>query len=82
MSWYIYILQSFKSGHFYVGSTENLERRFYEHNSGKTVSIRNKGPWKLIYTEQYQTRLEARRRELKIKSYKGGNGFKKLIKKT
>lgn len=81
MSWFLYILQSTKSKKYYIGSIDNLARRLYEHNTGKNKSTKNKGLWKIIYTEKFDTRLEVRRRELKIKSYKGGNAFKKLIGK-
>ena len=37
-------------------------------------------PWKIVYTETFKTKSEAYKRELQIKSYKGGNAFKKLIK--
>jgi len=37
-------------------------------------------PLRLIYQEEYSTRVEAAKREKTIKSYKGGNAFKRLIK--
>ena len=76
---YVYILQSEKSGKHYIGSTNDLERRLQEHNSGKNKSTRNKGPWKVVYTESYSGAREARQREYQIKSYKGGNSFRKLL---
>ena len=79
MNWWVYIIKSEKSGKYYVGYTESLERRLHEHNKGKNKSTRNKGPWVIAYTEEYKTKVEARRRELIIKSYKGGNAFKKLV---
>jgi putative endonuclease len=76
----VYILQSTRlPKHHYIGYTENIERRLVEHNSGRTESLVRYIPMKLIYTEKYQTRLEAMRREKQIKSYKGGAAFKKLI---
>ncbi len=80
--WKIYILQSQKSGRYYIGSTNDISRRLKEHNSGKTKSTKNKGPWEIIYTENFSNRLEARRREKMIKSYKGGNAFKSLVKRS
>ncbi len=75
----VYVLQNLVSHRHYVGSTNNLERRVEEHNRGQTKSTRQKGTWKVLYTEEYDTALEASKREKQIKSYKGGNGFKKLI---
>ncbi|MBI2074794.1 MAG: hypothetical protein HYT83_03090 [Candidatus Levybacteria bacterium] len=41
--------------------------------------ILKRGFWRLIHKEEYSSLAEARRREKQIKSYKGGNAFKKLI---
>jgi putative endonuclease len=81
MKWYVYILQSLKSKHYYIGSTNDRERRLKEHNTGINKSTKNKGPWIIIYTEEFITRIKARRREIEIKSYKGGNAFKKIIQR-
>ena len=79
MSYYTYIIKSVKTGGYYIGSSENVEKRLHQHNNGKTKSTKNGIPWEIIAVEKFDTRLEAIRRELKIKSYKGGNAFKNLI---
>lgn len=76
---YTYILQSLKSKRYYTGSTSNLKRRIIEHNNGKNISTKNKGPYKIIYTENFSTLKLARKREYQIKSYKSGEAFKKLV---
>lgn len=75
---FVYILQS-ESEKYYVGSTSDVEKRLYYHHSGKNRSTKNKGPWKLIYIEAYEDKQSALKREKQIKSYKGGNAFKKLL---
>jgi len=77
----VYILKSFKNKRYYTGHTDNLPKRFKKHNKGWVRSTRNNRPWKIIHTENYPTRSKACKRELKIKSYKGGVKFKKLIGK-
>ncbi|MBU9888247.1 MAG: GIY-YIG nuclease family protein [Candidatus Omnitrophica bacterium] len=77
--WYIYILQSDKSGRYYVGYTENLEKRVQEHNSGKTKSLKAHLPVRVICVEKRLTKQDAYRRERQIKSYKGGEAFKRLL---
>ncbi len=76
---FAYILQSESTGKYYIGSTNNLARRLKEHNGNQTNSLKNKGPFIVIYKEEFNTLAEARGREYKIKSYKGGNAFKKLL---
>jgi putative endonuclease len=68
--YYTYVLQSEKSGKLYIGHTENLERRLKEHNSNQTKSIKNKGPWNLIFKKEFQSRSDAMKFEAKLKSLK------------
>lgn len=64
---YVYVLRSIKYNRFYTGSTDNLEKRLKEHNSGKTKSIKAFIPWEIIYKEEYLTREEAVMREKYLK---------------
>jgi len=77
--YFVYILQSEKDRGFYIGYTTDLVRRIHKHNSGKTQSLRHRRPLKLIYYEQLASLRDAKAREKQIKSYKGGEAFKKLI---
>jgi len=64
----VYLLKSLKDNKYYIGQTDNLERRFGEHNSGKSKSTKNRRPFILIGYENYSTRNEARYREYRIKN--------------
>ncbi|RPJ28154.1 MAG: GIY-YIG nuclease family protein [Chloroflexi bacterium] len=65
---FVYILRSQRLERYYVGSTENVEKRLHEHNSGKSASTRAGMPWELIHTECFRTRSEAMLQERKIKA--------------
>lgn len=67
---FVYILQSSKSGRFYVGHSSHPELRLIDHNAGKVVATRNKGPWTIVWIEGHSTRSQACRREQEIKSFK------------
>ena len=82
MSYFVYILQSQKDHKYYIGSTSDVEARLDYHNSGRQRSTRKRIPFVLVYTECCMTKSESLRRERYIKSFKGGEGFKKLIGKT
>jgi putative endonuclease len=69
---FTYILQSKKTKRYYIGSTDDLENRLGEHNSGETVSIRRGIPWKIVHIEQFKTRSEAIRKEKQIKARGAG----------
>ena len=79
MSHFVYILQSLKDGHYYIGETSNVDERIIFHNKGKQRSTKNRIPFRLIITEEFPNREEALKREKIIKSWKGGNAFRKLI---
>ncbi len=64
---YVYILKSVKLNQLYIGSTNNLKRRFIEHNKGLVPSTKAKRPLDLIYYEAYKVESEARHRELSLK---------------
>ena len=79
---YIYILQSEKTGDIYKGMTNDLRRRFKEHNAGQETSTKNGAPWKLLYYEAFQNKTDARREEIFLKSGKGRERLKYLLQKT
>ncbi|OIP58167.1 MAG: hypothetical protein CO136_02485 [Candidatus Levybacteria bacterium CG_4_9_14_3_um_filter_36_7] len=77
--YFLYILRSIKNGMFYIGSTNNLERRIAEHNSNRSRYTKNKGPFELSYKEEYNTNSEAKKREYYLKSLKSKKVIEKLI---
>ena len=75
----VYILQSESSGRFYIGSTNDLERRLSEHRRAHSLATRGRGPWKLVHTEEFFSLTEARRRELEIKKWKSAQMIRGLL---
>ena len=73
--YYVYAISSLDRNYIYVGLTDNLERRFREHNSGKNKTTKPYSPFKILYTQEFETRLEARQKE---KYFKSGIGKEKL----
>ena len=76
----VYILQSLKVSRFYIGHTRNLDNRLSRHNRGLVKSTKGYSPWELVYKEEFNNKSDAYNREMEIKSYKGGNALKKLIR--
>jgi putative endonuclease len=76
--YYVYILENAEGKH-YIGHTEDLVSRLKRHNAGQVRATKNKGSWKIVYNEDFKSRIEASDREKQIKSYKGGEAFKKLL---
>jgi putative endonuclease len=61
-----------------VGLTDNVERRFGEHQNGKNKTTKPYSPFKIILVEQLTSRNEARKREIFLKSGIGKEFLKSL----
>ena len=79
--WCIYILYSVAGKKTYVGYTNDVERRLFEHNvsesRGFTLRYR---PWTLIRTEQYAAKAAATAREKFLKTGRGREEIKIYVK--
>ena len=69
--YYVYVLRSLKNGRLYTGSTDTIERRMSEHNTGQSIYTRSTRPFELIHSEQFGSRGEAVRRERYLKTGRG-----------
>jgi len=68
--YYMYILSNKKNGTLYIGMTNDLERRMFEHKY-KLVDgfTKNYGLDKLVYFEQFQYVTDAIKREKQLKNW-------------
>jgi len=65
--YFLYILQC-KDSSLYTGITKDLEKRLKKHNNGKgSKYVRSRVPFKLVYTEEFSNKMEAMKREWKVK---------------
>lgn len=80
MEFYVYILKSSANNAYYVGCTNDIEKRLKLHNNGMVFSTKRYVPWKLVYRKEYSTLSVARKEELRIKSWKKRSAIEKLIK--
>ena len=81
MNYYVYILASYKNGTLYIGVTDNLVRRVWEHKNGLVKGFTEKyGIHNLVYYEQYQDIEQAILREKQMKKW-NRNWKVKLINK-
>ena len=60
----VYVIKSLRDKKYYIGHTADIKKRLEEHNRGKNQSLKYRGPFQLIYLEEYSDRLAASRREL------------------
>lgn len=75
----VYVLFSLKDQKTYTGSTDNLERRLYEHETGQCSATKNRRPLQLMYYEEVDSLDEARRREKYFKTASGRKVLRKIL---
>ena len=64
---YTYILKC-ADGTLYTGWTNDIEKRLKAHNAGKGAKYtKGRRPVQLVYSEEFETREEAMKREYEIK---------------
>jgi len=69
--YYVYVLKSLKDDKLYIGYTNNLKRRVFEHNTKLSKSTKFRTPFKLVYYEAYGSERDAKYREYKLKRFSG-----------
>ena len=76
---HVYILQSERTGRFYVGSTTDFDKRIVQHNVGLVLSTKAYVPWKIVFKREYENYSDAKKVELQIKRYKRRDYIIKII---
>lgn len=77
--YFVYLLKSMKDAHWYIGFTDNIERRLSSHNDGRNISTATRRPWELVYYEAYLNKFDALGRERFLKSGSGHRFLKKQL---
>ena len=80
MFYYVYLIQSKKSGKLYTGYAINIPKRLKEHNQGLSFSTKPGKPWQLIYYEACLNEKDAKRREQYLKISQGIRLIKRRLK--
>ena len=69
--WHVYIIKT-KMGHLYTGVTQDVERRFKEHQKGGAKGakyLKGKKPLKLVFHKKIGSRSQALKTEAQIKKW-------------
>jgi len=66
--YYVYLIKSTRKKWRYIGFTNDLSKRFQEHNIGQVKSTKVYKPFQLIYHEDYLDKTDAIKRELELKT--------------
>lgn len=80
--YYVYVLKSLKSNKLYTGFTNDLRKRFRQHQDNKSTYTKGRGPFKLIYYEASLHEEDATAREKYLKSGMGKRYLTNRVKRS
>ena len=63
-----------------MGSTSDLARRVADHNKGRTEWTASRGPWELVFSEEFATRAAAMRRERELKTGRANQQLRERLR--
>ncbi|MBS1575526.1 MAG: GIY-YIG nuclease family protein [Bacteroidetes bacterium] len=75
----VYAISSHKRNYIYVGLTNNIERRFNQHQEGLNKTTKPYRPFILFHIESFFSRIEARKREKYLKSGAGKEYLRQVL---
>ena len=75
-----YILYSKSKNKYYIGATSNLNERLKKHNTNHKGFTGGIGDWEVCYSENFENKTDALKREKTIKSWKSRVKIEELIK--
>lgn len=76
-----YVLRSNKDGKLYTGFTNDIRKRFRQHNNNEVASTKGRWPFELIYYEAYRDKFDAIAREKYLKSGYGKRYLRNRLKR-
>ncbi|QHS55417.1 GIY-YIG nuclease family protein [Mucilaginibacter sp. 14171R-50] len=76
---FTYILYSILLDTYYVGSTSNLDERIKKHNTNHKGFTGKAPDWHIKWSQVFDTKKEAGRRERQIKAWKSRKMIEQLI---
>ena len=77
--YYVYILYSEKCDRYYIGFCSDIEERLKRHNAGMVKATKNCRPYHIKATKSFNSELDARKEELRLKKAKNRNYLEWLI---
>lgn len=82
MAFFVYILYSEKLDRYYIGVTENVEKRLQKHLCNHSGFTGKAADWSICLTEPYPDKTAALKREKQLKGWKNRQRIEQLIQKS
>lgn len=78
--YYVYVIRSLSSSYWYTGVTNDLRKRFSQHQTAVTGWTKRHRPYELIYYEACRNMNDATTREKYLKTGTGKRYLKNRLK--
>ncbi|MEK9157653.1 MAG: GIY-YIG nuclease family protein [Patescibacteria group bacterium] len=79
MPGFVYILRDLRK-HYYIGSTDNPDRRMYQHGLGHTKTTARMLVPEVVLVQEFPDLAHARKVELRLKRFKRKDFIDKIVK--
>ena len=79
MLYKVYILYSTSLDQYYIGHSQDVTDRVFRHNNSGSKATKKTNDWKLVYTESFNSKASANKREMEIKRKKSKKYIEWLI---
>ncbi|HLX12508.1 MAG TPA: GIY-YIG nuclease family protein [Bacteroidota bacterium] len=77
-NFFVYVLTSDSTGKYYIGQCQDINERLRRHNVSDSKSTVHGRPWRLIYSEEFESRSAAVKRESFLKSPMGWRDLQRI----
>jgi putative endonuclease len=74
-----YVLYSLSSDKYYIGHTGDMEERLRKHNTGHKGYTGRFNDWEVVYSEVFESKELAYKRERQVKGWKSRKKIEKLV---
>jgi putative endonuclease len=82
MAAYMYVLRSGRNGRYYIGSTDDLIRRYHQHAGGQVYTTARMLPVTVAGWKEFETLSAARQAERALKNKKSRDYVERFLRDT
>ena len=79
MFYTVYILYSCSLDQYYIGHSQDVNDRIFRHTNSGSKATKKATDWKVVYTESFDSKAAAYKREMEIKRKKSKKYIEWLI---
>ena len=79
VAYFVYILQSERTGRYYVGSAADPDNRLLDHNHTTRGFTARHRPWRIVFRQDLGSKVAAQSAERRVKRWKSRRMIERLL---